>query len=111
MKQTIFVVSKGPHDYTRAEEHGTLYYMFPDKVNVFASDQLLKDIHEKLRGSSSDDFLIMSGNMLASAMAFSVLMAKHGVVNVLIYSFKHVEYEVRTIRRGQFQESAALEAK
>lgn len=109
MKPTIYVVSKGAHDYAMAEEYGELKYMFEDKVNVFAADQLVKDIQERVTDSSPADYLIMSGNMMAAAMTFYEMMTRHGAVNVLIWSFKHEKYEVRTVRRGQFT-PAAMEA-
>ena len=101
-KPNVFIVAKGPHDYSKAADKGELTYLFPDnKVNVFASDQLASDVAAKLAGSTPDDFLILSGNMVAASIAFAVMLLKHGAVNVLIYSFKSDCYEVRTIRQGQ----------
>lgn len=101
MTSKVFVPSEGSHDYTKAAQYGELTVLLDGKVNVFASDALFKDIKNGLEQSSPDDSIILSGNMLAAAMAFHVLMDRHGKVNVLIYSFKNEEYEIRTIRRGQ----------
>lgn len=106
----VYVTSKGSHDYSLASEYGEITYLYDDerKANVFASDGLIKEIEEKLAGSTPDDFLIFSGSMTPAALAFYVLMNKHGVVQNLLFSFKHNNYELRTIRRGQF--AAAQEA-
>lgn len=97
----VFVVSNTGHDFSSAEQRGDVVYMFDGKINVFASDQLCKDISTMLRDSSPDDYVIPSGNALAACVAFSTMMEKHGKVNTLIFSFKNSEYEVRTIRRNQ----------
>lgn len=97
-KKKVFIVSDGSHDYSLAKKHGDLELLLRDKINVFASDKLYRDIEDVLKGASPDDFLILSGNMLAAAMAFQVMMKFHGKVNVLIYSFRNEQYEIRTVR-------------
>ncbi len=102
MRPKVYVVSKGSHDFSKAEEHGDVVFLFQDKANVFATDQLVKDIEEKLQDSTELDYLILAGSMLPSAVAFHVLMEKHGAVHNLIYSFKNENYEIRTIADRQF---------
>lgn len=100
-KPVVFVVSDSGHDFSSAEQRGEIQYIFDGKVNVFASDQMCREIVDKLQGSTEDDYLVPSGNALAACVAFSTLMEKHGKVNALIYSFKHSVYEVRTVRSKQ----------
>ena len=102
MRQKVYVVANTGHDYSAAEQRGELTYLYDGKVNVFASDKLVKELEDKLSGSTPDDFMILSGNQLAAAIAFSIMMRVHGVVNILLYSFKHGIYEIRTIRRTQY---------
>ena len=101
-KPKVYIVSRGSHDYSVAAEHGDIVYLFEDKANVFASDKLVKTIEERLAGSTPDDYLILSGSMLPSSVAWHVMMRKHGLVNNLIFSFKNENYERRTIRGTQF---------
>lgn len=105
MKPKVYVVANTGHDYSSAEQRGELVYLYDGKVNVFASDKLIKDLCEKLSASTPDDFLILSGNQLAASAAFMLMMHFHGIVNVLIYSFKHGIYEIRTIRKTQIVQS------
>lgn len=97
----VWITSEGSHDYSQAESYGDLTLILTGKVNVFASDKLYRDVDAALANAHPDDYLILSGNMLAAAVAFSIMMDKFGKVNVLIFSFKQEKYEVRTIRRGQ----------
>lgn len=100
----VYVTEKGSHDYSKAAEHGELKFLYDksSRANVFASDALVKEIEEKLVDSNSDDFLLLSGSMTPAVISFYVLMNKHGLVQNLLYSFKNNDYELRTIRRGQF---------
>lgn len=99
----IYVVSDTGHEYSKAESRGELVFLFTGKVNVFASDMLVKDIETKLDEASEHDFLLPSGNAVANCIAFTTMLNKFGKVNVLIFSFKHEAYEVRTIRKSQFK--------
>lgn len=98
---TVYIVSDAGHDYSTAAARGTLVFLWNSKINVFASDQLVKDIAAKLMGSQPEDFLLPSGNSLATCTAFAHLLLKHGKVNMLIYSFRNEVYEARTIRLEQ----------
>ncbi len=106
MKPRVYVVANTGHDYSSAEQRGELVYLYDGKVNVFASDKLVKELNEKLADSTPDDYLILSGNQLAASVAFHLMMHLHGIVNVLIFSFKHGIYEIRTIRRSQYFKEA-----
>lgn len=100
----VYITSKGSHSYDKAAQYGEIIYLYDDskKANVFAADALVKEIEEKLVGATPEDFMILSGSMVPAAIAFFVLMQKHGSVNNLLYSFKNNNYELRTIRRSQF---------
>ena len=100
---TIWVVSDTGHEYSKAEGRGTLRFLFTGKVNVFASDMLVKEIESKLEEATEEDYLLPSGNAVANCLAFTSLLNRFSKVNVLIFSFKHETYEVRTIRKSQFK--------
>ncbi len=96
------------HDYTTAKQHGELVFLYPGKINVFASCKLITELCEKLETSKKDDFLLPSGNSMATCIAFSILMMKHGMVNMLIYSFRNQLFEVRTILQTQYKLQTAV---
>lgn len=98
---TVYIVSDSGHDYSTASKFGTVQFLFNGKINVFASDKLVKDIKEKLKNSTPDDCLLPSGNSMATCVAFAVLLDKHSIVNLMIWSFRNKLYEVRSIRVAQ----------
>lgn len=106
---TVYIVSNAGHDYSTAQRFGEIKFLCGDKVNVFAADRLVKDLHEQLKDSTPNDYLLPSGNSLATCAAFAILMGKHGSVNHMIYSFRNKMYEVRTISIRQIQAKEVLE--
>lgn len=98
---TVYIVSDSGHDYSTAQKYGQLKFLYDGKINVFASDKLVKDLREQLCESSEGDYLLPSGNSLATCAAFSILLNMHGIVNILIYSFRNRVYEVRSVTRAQ----------
>ena len=98
MPNKVFVIQENGHSFKEAEKYGQIVVLFPGKVNVFATDALLRDVNEKMGDAGEDDFLCLSGNSTAGCMAYAHLMRQFGRVNLLLYSFSRNEYEVRTIR-------------
>ena len=109
-EKTVFIVSDSGHDYSTAQRLGRLKFLYTGKINAFASDKLIKDLHRQLENSTAQDYLLPSGNSLATCSAFSILLNKHGIVNILIYSFRNKYFEVRSITKSQIYKDAGAQA-
>ena len=96
----VWVSADSSHDLTAAKAHGEIVTVVPGKVNVFASDALRNTVEAMLKDSGPEDFCLLAGNMLVSALVYNCLMELHGKVNILIYSFRQEIYEIRTIREA-----------
>jgi len=94
---TVWAIQDG-HDFSKASVYGGIRIMYEGKINVFATDALVREIDGKLKEAEETDFLILSGTAIANCIAYSILLKKFACVNVLIYSHKHGDYEARTIR-------------
>ena len=101
-KPRVYVVNDGGHDFSPAMSRGELVILTRGSVNVFATDRLLQELKDKLNESHEDDFLLTSGNGLVSCLAHTFMMLKHGRVNLLIYSFKNKDYELRNMTLRQY---------
>ena len=100
----VWVSADSSHDVSMAKSFGEVVTVVPGKVNVFGSDSLKKQVYEVLKDSKPDEYVILAGNMLASALVYEAMMNYHGVVNVLIFSFSQNKYEVRSIREVRLEE-------
>lgn len=107
MPNKVWVVQNSGHDFTATKDFGEIAFLFPDKINVFASDVLVRDIEDKLEAAKEDDYLVLSGPALANCVAYSFLLRKFSKVNVLIFGHKKGKYEIRTVRDGADETATA----
>lgn len=103
-KPNVYIVNDSGHDFSPARSRGEFVILTKGKVNVFSTDRLLSDIKKKMEGSNEDDFLLTAGNGIVACLAYAAFMLKHGRVNLLIFSFKRREYEVRTMTLLQYNQ-------
>lgn len=94
----VYVVNKSGHDLSAANKYGELVFLTEGKVNIFATDRLLKELEEKLKNSSLNDYLLVSGSVVLGALTIKIMLEIHGTVNLMIFNFKTNDYVVRTIK-------------
>lgn len=99
----VFVVNFNGHDLTEASKYGQLVYLTTGSINIFATDRLVYHLINALKEIEEEDFLLLSGNIVANILAFCIILTKHKKVNVLIYNFKNKGYVLRTITQEQFE--------
>jgi hypothetical protein len=68
-------------------------------VPIFNTHRVLYDIKLKMMDSQEDDVLVLTGSIILNVLAASILMVKHGRVNMLIWHAKKECYMPRTIRK------------
>ena len=93
----VWAVSDSGHDFSKTAEFGQLEFVLPGKANVFCSDQLNKEICERLASADEGDYLVMAGTSLALCMCYVYFMKAFGKCNCLLFSFRTSSYELRTI--------------
>lgn len=93
----VFITHQKNHDLSSAEKYGEFTILTSGKVSIFKTDDLANTVREKLSTATSDDFLLLSGSPIINCIAFSYLLSKFAVVNVLIFNAITREYVCRTI--------------
>lgn len=94
----VFIVNQAGHDFSKAKEFGTLVPITTGNINVFRPDRDLFRIQQELLDFDfTTDFLLLSGNVLANALAAAFLVNScgeeiHWTLNLLIYDAKHQRY-------------------
>lgn len=100
--QKVYVVNFNGHDLTEAQKHGQLVYLTTGSINIFATDRLIYHLINALKDVTEEDFLLLSGNIVANLLAFCIILVRFQKVNVLIYNFKSKGYVLRAITLDQF---------
>jgi hypothetical protein len=82
----IYIVNKGCHDYSSAEEYGTLVFLSRDMYSRFSTGKIFRVFREIMRDSDPEDFILISGLSVMSSIACAIFSAKHQRVNLLLYN-------------------------
>lgn len=96
---TVYITNYAGHDFSAAEKYGKLEYVTKGNINIYRVDRDLYNLSENLKKFNEEkDYLLLSGTILVSAMAISVLLTR-GVkkLNVLVYDAKGLDYIHHTI--------------
>jgi hypothetical protein len=102
----VFIVNYGGHDLTAAYKYtksgdDDLVYLTSGKINVFNTDNIIRDMLFKLREFTPDDFLLFCGYGVLGAFCFAHLMLRLDTVKTLIFNAKTREYVVRHVTRKE----------
>jgi len=99
----VFIVNDSGHDFSQAQEFGELKTLTKGSVAVFSTDRTTSFIKEELKRSSSDDYILLSGNSVLSIIAFNIMLDLHKKVNLLIYNFEIKKYIEREFTFDSFK--------
>lgn len=94
-KRKVFIVNKGGHDYTAAEQYGDLVFLSEGSVDKLAVGHMYRLMAEHLDSSSSEDYILLCGLPTMQAVATGMFAFKHKRLNLLL--FWSGEYQERII--------------
>lgn len=92
----VFVVNKSGHDYSEAKKYGKLVYLTTGHLRADKVNSFYRDIAEKMRDSSPNDFVLITSLPILCSVACSIMSFLHGRINLLL--FKDGKYRVRTVK-------------
>jgi hypothetical protein len=93
----VYITNRSGHDYSDAYRFGTeIVFLSEGRISALAVNKIYRDLAEKLKDSTSKDFIVITSLPLLSAIACSILAYKHGRLNILV--FKDGRYIERNIK-------------
>ena len=100
----VFVINDSCHDYSEAESFGTITFLSTGKINKLATAKMYREFGAKLKDSSKEDFILLSGLTIMSVIACCLFVKMHNRLNLLIFDVtrgnKEGFYRLRTINFG-----------
>lgn len=95
----VYIVNDGNHTYDSAKRFGELVTITDRNkgVNVFAIDNLVKEIKEKLVNSMSNDYVLISGYPILNSIVIHYFLKKFGKVLLLQWEGNNRKYKVITL--------------
>lgn len=108
---TVFITNQNPaHNYNTASQFGSLVYLTTGNYPVFMIDRLIIEMTDRMVESDAGDFLLFSGSSTIAALAASLWLQKHPVLNLLLFDRSEGQYVYRavakTFLRGQIERAA-----
>jgi len=92
----VFIVNSGIHDMSAAEQYGQLEPLTEGYLDPARLDRTIAEIRDKLRTSSAEDYILLSGPGILQVAAASYMLLQHGVVNTI--RWLRGRYVTKTIR-------------
>ena len=81
----VYIVSGSNHDFTRARAYGELVFLSEGPMNRYSVNNMYRIFKSKMSDSAPDDYILVCGLAIMNAVAASIMTAKHGRVNYLLY--------------------------
>lgn len=106
LKPIVWVPNSTGHDLSGAEKFGEMKVFHEGPVNVFGSE-MPDALTRWLNKSKKQDYLLLTGAMLANCVAFSHLMNSHGQVKCLIYHQREKAYRIKTVYQEELNGQSA----
>lgn len=81
----VYITNQGGHDYTLAQEFGSLVFLTRGKINRYKTSTIYRDMIQGMQDSEKHDFLLVSSLSILNSIASGILARKHGQVNYLLF--------------------------
>jgi len=81
----VFVPNKGAYDYSDAERFGKLIFLTEGTITKYNTNSLHRMFNEGMRGAEEGDYVLISSLPIFNAIVSSILAARFGVVNYLLF--------------------------
>jgi hypothetical protein len=102
MKNKIYVINRASHDYSGASRYGEIVYLSDGPINLYATNKIYRQMHEKLKNSTPDDYILLTGLTVMSSIACAIFATKHHKLNLLIFKPEtHTYVERRLVIREE----------
>lgn len=100
--KVFLVQAETRFDSSKVEEFGTRVYLIGDdcRATIFNPDALVREMAAKLAENEYDphrDFIALTGPSVSIALLLATAVARHPVVQVLIFDAKAEVYKARLV--------------
>lgn len=81
----VYIVNKGPHDYSEAEKFGKIVFCTDGSMDRYDTAQMFREVQEALRDSCNSDYILLTSLTSLCSVACAIFAAKHKCLNLLIH--------------------------
>lgn len=81
----VYVLNRGPHDYSDAELYGDLVYCTEGSLDRDDTSQMYRELLVFILESDPEDYILLTSLSSLCAVACAMFAARHHRLNLLIY--------------------------
>jgi len=82
----VFVINDSGHDMSDAQRYGELVVLTAGEIKKYHLTWLYRKFIERFEGCSQDDYILISGPVVANCVACSIFAVKHKRLNLLLFT-------------------------
>ena len=97
----VFILNNTSYDFSPAEEFGELKINSTESFPIFNTGLTLSMVKSFLEDYTEEDFIVMSGSPVVSALAFCTIFSKFDKIHILLFDAKGRKYVPRTFSKLQ----------
>jgi len=106
----VFIINKGPQNYSGALKYGISIYLSRGMIDRFKVVALYRKFREILETSVEEDFFVPNGPATAAFVAGLIAGHMHRTVNLLIFDDDTHEYRQKQISLEETKNGEETEA-
>lgn len=85
----VYILNRGPHDYTDAAHFGELVFCTEGTLDKFDIPGMFLTLRETLADSQPDDYILLTSLTSLCSVACSIMAVLHGELHLLIHTGSH----------------------
>ena len=91
----VYIVNHSAHDFSAAEKFGRIVFLSEGPMNRYSVNNMVRQFKDIMNDSEEGDYLVPCSLNVMNSIASSILVHKHGRLNLLL--FKTGDYIERNI--------------
>lgn len=95
MRNKVYILNRGGHDYRAAEKFGEIVYCTEGTLSKYNTSQMLRECSAAMAESSAEDYILLTSLAILCSVACAHFAIKHECLNLLI--FKDNDYVSRRL--------------
>lgn len=103
MQHNVYIVNRGAHDYTAAEEYGTLVFCTTGSMDKTDTSQMFRELTDSMEDSQPEDYLLLTSLTSLCSIACAIFAAKHQQLHLLLHT--GAGYTARSIYLGHLKDT------
>lgn len=96
-KRKVYIVAKGLHSWTAAEQYGELVFLSTSPIGRTGVSNMVRLFAPKLKGSDPEDYIIITGLTVMCSIACTLFALRHKRLNLLLFDAAGDKYVKRVL--------------